>query len=300
MNYKDAFGYYHPIINFLYFLGVFGFTVFFINPAVMFISFVCAVIYMGILIEDSYKFVFKFCVTLFLITALINPAFNHKGGTILWYFPSGNPLTAESVFYGAVSGLLVISVLIWFKCFEEVIKSDKFVYIFGRFAPTLAVTVSMALKFIPVLLKEFKDSYSSQKMLYLNLNKPFKKVRAAFSSFSAVLSVSLENSLSTAKNMKAKGYGIKKRTSFTIFKFTKKDFYALIILSFLIVYIFIGGVLGGFEFIFYPLIYYTLNAYNITLYIALFLLFVFPVLINILEIQRFNKINGKTKVNHLN
>ena len=122
MNYKDAFGYYHPIINFLYFLGVFGFTVFFINPAVMFISFVCAVIYMGILIEDSYKFVFKFCVTLFLITALINPAFNHKGGTILWYFPSGNPLTAESVFYGAVSGLLVISVLIWFKCFEEVIK----------------------------------------------------------------------------------------------------------------------------------------------------------------------------------
>lgn len=34
------------------------------------------------------------------VAALVNPAFNHEGATLLAYLPSGNPLTLESILYG--------------------------------------------------------------------------------------------------------------------------------------------------------------------------------------------------------
>ncbi|MBE7055615.1 MAG: energy-coupling factor transporter transmembrane protein EcfT, partial [Ruminococcaceae bacterium] len=41
-----------------------------------------------------------------LLMALINPAFNHEGVTILYYLPGGNPLTLESVYYGFLSATM--------------------------------------------------------------------------------------------------------------------------------------------------------------------------------------------------
>ena len=38
------------------------------------------------------------------MAALINPAFNHEGATLLTYLPSGNPLTLESILYGLAAG----------------------------------------------------------------------------------------------------------------------------------------------------------------------------------------------------
>ena len=46
-----------------------------------------------------------------LLAALVNPAFVHQGATILTYFPSGNPLTLESILYGCASGVLLAAVV---------------------------------------------------------------------------------------------------------------------------------------------------------------------------------------------
>ena len=73
-----------------------------------------------------------------LLTALINPIFNHEGVTILGYLPSGNPVTQESVIYGICAALMIVSVICHFSCYNEVMTSDKFIYIFGKisnFAP---------------------------------------------------------------------------------------------------------------------------------------------------------------------
>ncbi len=61
------------------------------------------------------------------LAALVNPAFNHEGATILTYLPSGNPLTLESMLYGAAAAVMLASVVLWFSSFNEVITSDKFV-----------------------------------------------------------------------------------------------------------------------------------------------------------------------------
>ena len=83
------------------------------------------------------------------LAALVNPAFNHEGATILTYLPSGNPLTMESMFYGVAAAVMLASVVLWFSSYNEVMTSDKFVYLFGRIIPALSLVLSMALRFIP-------------------------------------------------------------------------------------------------------------------------------------------------------
>ena len=42
---------------------------------------------------------FQLCglLPMLLLAAVVNPAFNHEGATLLTYLPSGNPLTLESM-----------------------------------------------------------------------------------------------------------------------------------------------------------------------------------------------------------
>ena len=84
-----------------------------------------------------------------VFAALVNPAFNHEGATILTYLPSGNPLTLESMLYGVAAAVMLASVVLWFSSYNEVMTSDKFVYLFGRVIPALSLVLSMALRFIP-------------------------------------------------------------------------------------------------------------------------------------------------------
>lgn len=91
-----------------------------------------------------------------LLTAILNPIFNHKGLTVLFYLKR-NPVTLESVAYGAASGVMLGSVLLIFSCFNRIITDDKILYLFGRIIPSLAVVLSMALRFVPLFTTQAKN-----------------------------------------------------------------------------------------------------------------------------------------------
>ena len=94
---------------------------------------------------------------LLVITALINPAFFSSGGvTILTYLPSGNPLTLESYPLRYLCCVLLITVIAWFSCFNAIMTSDKFVYLFGRVIPALSLVLSMSLRFVPRFTAQIK------------------------------------------------------------------------------------------------------------------------------------------------
>ncbi len=99
--------------------------------------------------KKAAKFGLKYMLPMFVVAALINPAFSHSGKTILSYLPNGNPLTLESIIYGIAAAVMLISVIIWFSCYNEVMTSDKFVYLFGRIIPALSLVLSMTLRFVP-------------------------------------------------------------------------------------------------------------------------------------------------------
>ena len=128
---RDCFSGYHPTVNFFYFACVLLFSMFFMHPVCLGISLVSALAY-SVYLNGRRAIVFnvKFMLPLLLLTALLNPAFNHAGVTILTYLPNGNPITLEAVLYGIAAAVMLVTVIGWFSCYNTVMTSDKFTYLF--------------------------------------------------------------------------------------------------------------------------------------------------------------------------
>ena len=147
---RDSFADFHPFNNFLYFALVIGFSLALSHPLAQGIALVSAMTYViSIDGKKSVLFLLKYCLPMVILTAFINPAFNHEGTTILLYFSNGNPLTLESVLYGFSAGAMLVTLLLWFASFNRVMTSDKFIYLFGKVIPALSLVLSMSLRFVP-------------------------------------------------------------------------------------------------------------------------------------------------------
>ena len=147
---KNIFSTYHPLVNFLYFIFIFFFSMVFMHPVCLAISLIGAFIYsVSLKGQRAVKFNVAFILPTMLVTALINPVFNHEGATVLTYLHTGNPLTLESIIYGIAAATMLAAVICWFTCYNEVMTSDKFVYLFGRIIPALSLILSMSLRFVP-------------------------------------------------------------------------------------------------------------------------------------------------------
>lgn len=251
----NAFSKYHPIINFLFFAEVIGFSMFLMHPATLLISLVCSFAYSACLDGNkAVMFSLKFNLPVMLAAAFINPAFNHEGLTVLCYLPSGNPLTLESIFYGLASAVMLSSVLLWFRSCTKIMTSDKFVYLFGKIIPSLSLVLSMALRFVPKFAKQFEVVKDAQKAAGKNISEGniFKRLKNAVKILSIMITWLLENAVETADSMKSRGYGLKGRTAFSIYRFGERDKVALAWLLFCGIFILSGILSGGLSWNYFP------------------------------------------------
>ena len=188
------------------------------------------------------------------VAALVNPAFNHEGQTILTYLPSGNPLTLESMLYGVAAAVMLASVVLWFSSYNEVMTSDKFVYLFGRVIPALSLVLSMALRFIPKFKSQMDVVAEAQSCIGRDTKtgSVIRRVSNAIKIFSIMVTWSLENAIETADSMRARGYGLPGRTAFSIYRFDDRDKAALAWLIFCGAYLLSGWMAGGTYFRYYP------------------------------------------------
>ncbi|MBQ9115422.1 MAG: energy-coupling factor transporter transmembrane protein EcfT, partial [Clostridia bacterium] len=163
---RDHFGSYHPFVNLLYFVLVVAFSLIITHPIAQAISLISAVLY-AVTAEGgrSIAFLLRFCLPTVLLTAIINPAFNHEGTTVLLYFGTGNPLTLESVLYGLGAGVMLVTVLLWFSAFNRVMTSDKIIFLFGKLIPALSLIISMTLRFIPKFKTQMATVTEAQRCL---------------------------------------------------------------------------------------------------------------------------------------
>ena len=135
---NNAFSTIHPAVIFTWFTAVLLFSMFFMHPVLIAVSLVCSFGYSIVLNgKKAVRFNLLYMLPLLLFMAALNPAFNHAGVTILFYLPNGNPITLESILYGAAAAAMFISVIMWFACYNAVMTSDKFIYLFGRIIPAL-------------------------------------------------------------------------------------------------------------------------------------------------------------------
>jgi len=288
---------YHPIVNFAYFVIVIGFSCFVMHPICLGISFASALTYSAVLkgrktIASNLKYMLPAAISM----AVINPAFNHEGITIMAYMPGGNPLTAESVIYGLCSAVMILSVICFFGCYNEVMTSDKFIYLFGRIMPSVSLVISMTLRFVPMYVHQLKEITQVQKCMGCDISKGSIITRAknGLKILSVLTTRSLENTVETADSMKSRGYGIPGRTSFSVFTFDKRDKYTLICIIYLTVYTLTGVLNDGIYFRFYPSVKMSgISLYTVSVYASYLMLCMFPVIIEIREAIKWKSSRSK-------
>lgn len=226
---NNAFNKTHPIAGLAFFAFAIGFSMFLMQPVCIVISLVCAFINAAVINgKRTVLFTIKYILPMILLVLIINPVFNHRGSTILMYFPWNNPLTLESIIYGLAAAVTLASVMLWFSSFNTVMTSDKIIYLFGRVIPSLSLVISMTLRFVPRFISQLKQVRAAQKCFEKDNLSLIKKLKSLIRVFSVMISWSLESSVEAADSMKSRGYGLKGRTAFSVFTFKKTD---LIILS---------------------------------------------------------------------
>ena len=245
---EDSFSSYHPILNFIFFAVVLGVTMFVTHPAVLTISLISAATYNCIIrgIKPMLKSLFGIAIPMGALAIIVNPLVNHYGVTTLGYMKNGNPITLETIVYGFIMALMLSAVIMWFSCYNEVMTTDKFIYIFGRIIPGLSLVLSMALRFVPRFLKQAKNIDRARRGIGENPSSGnfIKRIKCAITNCSILITWALENSIDTADSMKARGYGSRKRTAYSLFYFEKKD---LVFTCSMLIFggIFFAGVLSG-------------------------------------------------------
>ena len=294
---KDRFGQYHPLVNFLYFALVIGFSMALNHPLAQGISLVCAIVY-AVQTEGrkAVLFTLKWCLPMVLLTAFINPAFSHEGRTILLYFPNGNPLTLESILYGISSGVLIATVMLWFLNFNRVITSDKFIYIFGRIIPAMSLVLSMTLRFIPKFKAQLQLVTDAQKSIGRDISEGsiWRRTKIAIMVLSIMVTWALENAIETADSMKSRGYGLKGRTAFSIYCFDDRDKMALLYLGFCGFYLLTGSMVSAFGFRYFPSIRYIgLNAVTLSFQFVYLILCLMPLALNWAEECKWKAMHSK-------
>lgn len=292
-----SFSTYHPIVNIIYFISVIAFTMVFIHPVFLAISLLGSFMYSTILNgKKAVRFNLVYMLPMMITAAILNPVFNHEGVTILTYLPGGNPLTAESIFFGIAAAIMIGNVICWFSCYNAVMTSDKFIYLFGKIIPSLSLIFSMALRFIPKFKQQFKVVSNSQKCIGRDISTGSIKQRTKHTIriISIMITWSLENAVETADSMKSRGYGLNGRTSFSIYKFTKRDTKALCAILIFSTYIVVGSVLGGTHFSYFPSIKYAaVTPFTISLYVVWLILCIMPAIIEFMEEIKWNALKSK-------
>ena len=264
---------YHPIVNFVYFVFVIGFSCVFMHPVSLMISLLSGFTYSVMLKgRKALKTNLIYMIPTLIFASLINPAFNHEGVTIIEYLPSGNPLTLESVVYGLAAAMMIVSVICWFSCYTEIMTSDKFIYLFGRIIPSLSLIISMTLRFVPRFSAQLKVVANAQRCMGRDVSNGsiIKRAKHGLSILSIMTTWALENAIDTADSMKSRGYGHPGRTAFSIFNFDKRDRKAFLYIMVFGIYTLIGSLSGGMYFRYFPSIRANC-ALGLRLFIALFI-----------------------------
>lgn len=222
---RDAFSQYHPLTNFLFFVGAIGFCVVFQHPAYLAVGIGGAAVYYLLLHGRVGLHRLMGMLPVFLVVSGLNPLFNHYGSRTL-FTVFGKPYTLEALYYGMALGAMFVGMLLWFGCYSAVLTSDKFVCLFGSLIPSLSLLLVMILRMIPNLTRRAGEIAAARKCIGKGLGEGAtnrEKISGGLKQLSALTDWALEGSILTADSMRSRGYGSAKRTSFQIYHLCWRD-----------------------------------------------------------------------------
>lgn len=216
---------YHPMINFIYFAAAIVCAVSFRHPVFLGISYGAAFCY-SVKLNGKRSLIFNIClIPLIFIYALYYSYYNHFGITNLRANFIGNKITLEALAVGCVRGVTAASVLMIFSCIFAVVSSDKVVYLLGRISPRLSLFLSILLRFVPRVKQRGRHIELSRRGIGKGCGQGnlWQRALHTCSFLSILITWTLEDFVESAASMKCRGYSLKGRTAFSIYRFDNRD-----------------------------------------------------------------------------
>ncbi len=281
----------------MFFAAAAIFAMMFDHPVFIGISFSAALAY-AVKLKGKAALKMFFCalLPLLIFVVLINTIFAGYGVTVLYTFASGKRITLESAVCGGVTGSLVVTMLLWFACFNEVVTEDKFMYAFGGRMPNTALMLLMVFRFVPLYKRQLSETLSARRAAGLAQSSGrAAELKNACAAVSGVITRALENAIETADSMKSRGYGSGRRTSYSRFTFSPAD--AVMIIEILVLSAVIAaGKLSGFaEASYNPIIEIGGFSAMLAVSAAAYAIFCFfPIIYDFAEDIRWNRLYAKT------
>lgn len=281
----------NPIVSFLWLLMAAGIAMFSFHPIILSISLLGAVLYFVLRNpHSSFKGHFIY-IAMFLLSALVNPLFSHSGSTVLLVV-NDNPVTLEALYYGMVLGGMIVALMYWFKSFQQIMTTDKLLYVFGSALPKLSLMLSISLRYIPLLKKQTKKIREAQTALGLFSGETaIDRLKGELHIFSVLVTWALENGVITADSMTARGYGLSRRTRFALFRFQLRDGIVCILCLMLGAYVIYAMATGSIQCAFYPR--FAISEGGFTVYAFYAVIALFPAILELEEKIRWKSLKSK-------
>ena len=307
----------HPGVYLLYYFIMVLFAFIFSDPyfVVTFLALILVLISLqGV--SSELKNILKFYIPLSILILILNPLLNRTGAHKI-YLWSNFFVTYEAIAYGVLMTLALLIVILVFSSYNRSVSYQEMLYIFSKKLPIISMIIVMALRFIPLInsraievqklnnlknngiememdggdadaldLDQFNSNintdYDSKLVNKLKSNKRvaaiIKEAKTLGKIMGITVSWSLEESMFTAKSMKARGYNATERTSYLSYKFSNADF-AFIALIIITVGIIIVGLLHGVGMInIYPSIDFRFSNLPFNIYYLAFIIFLLPLI----------------------
>ncbi len=184
--------------------------------------------------------------------ACFNALANDRGATALFAIGQRS-FSLEALLYGLVSGVTLLTVLLWFSCYNDLMENGRFLAMLGKRLPVISMMVSMIFRYIPDTLRHGREIDMSQRALLGSDDRHRKaKVTRAIRLASILMAWSMENAVETADAMKAKGYQSGLRRPYARVRWTQRDVTPTLLTVLLTCLAVIGIIMGGAAFLFYP------------------------------------------------
>ena len=305
----------HPGVYLLYYFIMVLFAFIFSDPYFVVTFLVLLLVLIALQgVSHELKNIMRLFIPLSILIMILNPLLNRTGAHKI-YLWSGFFITYEAIAYGILMSLALLIVILVFSSYNRSVSYQEMLYIFSKKLPIISMIIVMALRFIPLInsraievqklnnlknngiemdvgdadaldLDEFNSNintdYDSKLVNKLKSNKRvaaiIKEAKTLGKIMGITVSWSLEESMFTAKSMKARGYNATERTSYLSYKFSNADF-AFIALIIITVGIIIVGLLHGVGMInIYPSIDFKFSNLPFNIYYLAFILFLLPLI----------------------
>jgi len=283
---------YHPVINLIYFVAAIVCTIWFHHPVFLGISYICAFVY-SVKLNGKRALIFNLClIPLIFVYAAWYSYYNHFGITNLRQNFIGNHITLEAVVYGVVRGVTVAAVVMFFSCVFAVVSSDKVVYLFGRISPRLSLFLSIILRSVPRIRERAGKIEISREGIGKGVRQGniLQRFFHGLSLVSIVITWTLEDFVESTVSMKSRGYSLRGRTAFSIYRFDNRDRSFVVMIFLCLTFVAAAIMLDQTEICYDPeIIMNPVTAMSFVFYGAYAVLLLLPVGLQIVGEMRYRK-----------